>query len=115
MLSGTYGANHGRRVAYNTVMDSALQDIRYALRILRKSPGFTVVSVLTLALGIVGTVLVFNVYSATMWQPLPARDPQNLAVLERHYRKGGKNTEFTLDDYRRIRNHSHGFSGVAAE
>jgi len=96
-------------------MDTLLQDIRYALRILRKSAGFTVVSVLTLALGIVGTTLVLNTYNATVWQPLPAKDPQNLGVLERHYKKGGKNTQFTLDDYRRVRDHSHAFSGVAAE
>ena len=96
-------------------MDSILQDIRYALRVLRKSPGFTTVSILTLALGIVGTTLVFNAYNATMWQPLPAKDPQRLAILDRHLRKGGETSQFSIDDYRRLRDHSHTLSGVASE
>src|SRR5215831_11235145 len=96
-------------------MDSLLQDIRYALRVLRNSPGFTVVSVLTLALGIVGTTLVFNAYNATMWQPLPVQAPERLGVLQRHFRKGGENRDFSLDDYRRIRESSRVFSGVVAE
>src|SRR5215469_16865548 len=96
-------------------MDALFQDIRYALRILRKSPGFTSVSVLTLALGIVGTTLVFTAYNATMWQPLPVKEPERLAVLDRHLRKGGENSQFTTSDYQRIGEHNHVFSGVAAE
>ena len=79
-------------------MDHLFQDIRYALRILRNSPGFTVVSVLTLALGIVGTTIVFNGYNATVWQPLPASDPSHVSVLERHLRKGGVVSEFSTAD-----------------
>ena len=97
------------------LMDSLLQDVRYALRILRKSPGFTAVSVMTLALGIVGTTLVFNAYNATVWQPLPAKDPQRLAILDRHYRKGGDTQQFSAAEYRRMREHTQFFSGVAAE
>ena len=96
-------------------MATLLQDVRYALRLLRKSPGFTVVSVLTLALGIVGTVLVFNAYNATAWQQLPAHDPQHLAVLDRRLLKGGHTGEFSLDEYRRIRDSRRAFSAVAAE
>lgn len=48
-------------------MDALFQDIRYALRILRMSPGLTGVSVLILALGIVGTTLVFTAYNAMMY------------------------------------------------
>lgn len=96
-------------------MGTLLQDVRYALRILRKSPGFTAVSVFTLALGMVGTVLVFNAYNATVWQQLPANDPQHLAILDRRLRKGGHNGEFTLEDYRRVRDSGRAFSAVAAE
>ena len=96
-------------------MDTLLQDIRYALRILRMAPGFTSVSVLTLALGIVGTTLVFTAYNATMWQPLPVTEPERLTILDRQFRKGGESSQFTMSDYRWIGEHNLVFSGVAAE
>jgi hypothetical protein len=96
-------------------MDTALQDIWYALRVLRKSPGFTAVSVLTLALGIAGVTFVFTAYSATVWQPLPAQDPGRLIVLARHLRTGGSDPEFSMLDYRRMSDRSPEFSGMAAE
>jgi predicted permease len=96
-------------------MDTLLQDLRYALRILRLTPGFTTVSVLTLALGIVGTTLVFTAYNATMWQPLPVKEPERLAILHRHFRKGGESSQFTTSDYRWIGEHNRVFPAVAAE
>jgi len=96
-------------------MESLLQDLRCGIRVLRNSPGFTTVAVLTLALGIVGTTLVFNAYNATAWQPLPATDPQRLTILERRLAKGGSRTQFSLEDYRHIREHTRLLSGVAAE
>lgn len=96
-------------------MGSLFQDLRYAVRIFRNAPGFTLVSVLTLALGIVGTVVVFNAYNAIMWQPVPVQDPARLAALNRHYRKGGLGESFTSEDFRRVRERTDVFSGVAAE
>jgi hypothetical protein len=96
-------------------MDSLLQDVRCGVRVLRNSPGFTLVAVLTLALGIVGTTLVFNAYNATAWRPLPAKDPQSLTILQRKLSKGGYRSQFSLADYQNIRDHSRTFSGVAAE
>lgn len=96
-------------------MENLLQDLRCGVRVLRNSPGFTTVAVLTLALGIVGTTLVFNAYNATAWRPLPAADPQRLTILERRLVKGGSRTQFSLADYRHIREHARTLSGVAAE
>lgn len=96
-------------------MESLLQDLRCGIRVLRNSRGFTTVAVLTLALGIVGTTLVFNAYNATAWRPLPARDPQRLTILERRLVKGGSRTQFSLDDYHDIREHARTLLGVAAE
>jgi predicted permease len=97
-------------------METALRDIRYAFRVLRQSPGFTVVSVLTLALGIVGITFVFTAYNATVWQPLPAQDPERLVVFQRHYHKGGgDNTKFSMLDYRRMSSRSPAFSGIVGE
>jgi predicted permease len=96
-------------------MENLLQDVRCGIRVLRNSPGFTTVAVLTLALGIVGTTLVFNAYNATAWRPLPAADPQSLTILERRLMKGGSRTQFSLEDYRQIREHARTFCGAAAE
>ena len=62
-------------------VENLLQDVRYALRVLRTSPAFTVVALLTLMLGIGANIVVFGVLNAILLQPLDVQDPPSLYQL----------------------------------
>lgn len=65
-------------------MHSFRQDLRFALRQLRKSPGFTVIAVMTLALGIGAATAMFSVIYGTVLRPLPFHDPDRILFVETH-------------------------------
>src|ERR1700683_4589919 len=62
-------------------MYSLARDLRHGVRLFLKAPGFTVVALLTLGLGIGATTAIFSVVDAVLWKPLPFRDPQRLLVI----------------------------------
>ena len=74
----------GREVWEWSAVENFLRDIRYSLRMLRKAPGFTVVAILTLALGIGATTAIFSVVDSVLLQPLPFPQADRIVVLWEH-------------------------------
>ncbi len=93
-------------------LESAARDLRYALRGLRRSPGFTLAAVLSLALGIGANTAVFSLFHTLMLRMLPVADPAGLVTL---YRTGGWGKGFTSYPlYLELRHRKDLFQDVAA-
>ena len=102
-------------------MNTLWHDIRFGLRQLRKSPGFTVVVVLTLALGIGANTTIFSFLDRVVLRPLSVKKPRELVRLEYlyQYKQGnhsgvGKDNKFTYPLYVSYRDQSDVFSGLIA-
>lgn len=99
-------------------MESVRKDIRYAVRNLLNARGFTIIAVITLALGIGANTAMFSVVNAVLLRPLPFRDPQQLmAVGEFDARRGPTASNLgsvSYPDFSDIRARNHFFQDVAA-
>lgn len=110
-----------------------LQDLRYALRMLRQAPGFAAVVIVSLALGIGVNTAIFSAIDAVMLRMLPVEDPQQLVMLEWHASKwpekyvedlegssfgnehdGQSSYSFTYAQYQQFKNQNHVFSSTFA-
>jgi hypothetical protein len=94
-------------------MSSILQDFRYALRLLLKSPGFTVLAVLTLGLGIGANVTVFSVLNSVMVRSLPLPQPEQLVRLYSDWEPALPNSYVSAPDFLDWRERNKLFAGLA--
>jgi len=98
-------------------LDSVGRDVMYALRQLRRSPGFAATAVVTLALGIGANIVVFSVLNAVLLHPLEVRDPQSLYQLRHKAWAMGRllTTSYpALEDYQRRNTTFSGLVGINA-
>jgi putative ABC transport system permease protein len=95
-------------------MDETRRDLLYAARLLRRSPGFTAITVLTLALGIGANVAVFSLINAIVLRPLPVRHPENLVELLFKAPGDPRLNSYWWMDYEHLRGENHVFSNLMA-
>ncbi|MGN6391587.1 MAG: ABC transporter permease [Gemmatimonadales bacterium] len=94
-------------------MTGLMQDLRYALRGLRQRPGFALVAVLTLALGIGANTAIFSVVNGVLLRPLPYDHPERLAMIWGH-RTQEPLAELSVPEYWELGERTHSFTRVGA-
>ncbi len=95
-------------------MQSLWQDLRYAVRMLAKSPGFAAVAVITLALGIGVNATVFSVINGMLLRPMPVPHPDQITVLGAQQEGTQGFQLFSYPDYQDIQNQMNAFSDILA-
>ena len=90
-----------------------ISDLKFALRQLVKSPGFTVTAIITLALGIGANAVVFSVLNALVLRPVNVPHGENLYMVQRAFARGSTPSQ-SYPDYLDLRDRNHTFSSIMA-
>jgi predicted permease len=101
-----------RATSWESFVETCWQDLRFAVRMLRKSPGFTSIAVQTIALGIAANVTVFSVVDALFLRTVPAKNPERLARILAPENNG--EGYFSLPEFNYLREHLKTFEDVTA-
>src|SRR5262245_28824156 len=102
-----------RDVSAGHQLESLWRDLGYALRMLRRSPGFSTVAMLLLGLGIGANTAIFSVVDAVLLKMLPVKEPEQLVALSHNWKHRG-NDSFSYSWYERFRDHNQTLSGTLA-
>src|ERR1041384_1376202 len=89
-----------------------IHDLRYAVRTLRRAPGFTVAAVLCIALGIGANTAIFSLIEAALLRALPVADPPSLAILQSVNERGDA-MNFSYPQFNYLRDHARTVSVMA--
>jgi predicted permease len=81
-------------------LDDTRRDVAYALRSIRRTPGFSAAAIATLALGIGGVTLIYSVVYHVIFSPVPYRDPGQMVALEVRFDHNGSTRNFGLEEFR---------------
>ena len=96
-------------------MESLFNDIRYAIRSILKRPGFSLIAVVTLALGIGANTAIFSVVNAVVLRPLPFKEPEKLLqVWEANYKRGRNTIQASYPNFADWRDQNQVFEQIAA-
>ena len=101
-----------RRSGWENVVDTALTDVRYAVRRLRSAPGFTTITLLTLALGVGASTAIFSAVRPILFEPLPYPAAERIAMLWEIRGDGGRN-DGTFGMYRELAARNRSFESLA--
>ena len=92
-----------------------MSDLHFAVRMLAKSPGFTLVAVALLAVGVGANALIFSAFNAVLWRPLPVRHAEELVRIVQRIPRIGTSSGFHYSFYQALREHSTTLSAVFGE
>ena len=106
--------DHVRDVGWENIVETTWQDVRYAARTLRRSPGFTTVTVLSLALGIGANTAIFSLINTLLLRSLPVSHPEELVELLSRYPGEPRLSSFSWRHYEHFRDHNRSFSDLLA-